>query len=53
MTIGGGGGGGGEKGKADISGEYEVMLTLKMFKTKFPSLLIRFMMTIIGKYKTN
>ena len=41
----GGGGGGADR--------YEVMLPLKIFKTKFPSLLIRFIMTIDGKYKTS
>ena len=47
---GGGGGGGGDL--TDLSSGYEVMLPLKIFKTKFPSLLIR-IITIDGKYKTS
>ena len=41
----------GWEGLTDISSGYEVMLPLKLSKTKFPSLLIRFIMTIDGKYK--
>ena len=40
MGLGGGGGGGGQI----VFSEYEVMLQ-KNFKTKFPSLLIRFILT--------
>ena len=43
------GGGGGEY----ISSGYELMLPLKCFKTKFPSLPIRFITTIDSKYKTD
>ena len=54
MTIGRrGGGGGGGGGITDISSGYEVMFPLKIFKTIFPSLLIRFFWTIDGKYKIN
>ena len=38
-------------GLTDLSVRYEVMLLLKIFKTEFPSLLIRFIMTTDGKYK--
>ena len=40
-------------GLTDISSEHEVMHHLKIFKTNFPSLLIRFIMTIDNKYKTS
>ena len=77
---GGGGGGGRMEGLTDISSGLKVMLPLKMFKTRFPSLLrlvyqwpwyvpsclwngayktfpsfiiIRFIMTNDGKYKTS
>ena len=32
---------------------YEVMLSLKIVETKFPSILIRFIMTIDGEFKTS
>ena len=47
LTVGGGG------GLTDLSSGYEVMLPLKISKTKFPSLLITFIMTFDGKHKTN
>ena len=37
----------------DISTGYEVMLLVNIFKTKFPSLLIRLIMTTDSKYKTS
>ena len=35
----------------DILSGYEVMLPLKSFETKFPSLLLTFIMAFEGKYK--
>ena len=37
----------------DRSSRYEDILILNIFITKFPSLLIRFIITIDGKYKTS
>ena len=37
----------------DLSSGYEVMLPLNIFKTKFPSLLITFIMTTNAKYKNS
>ena len=48
MNIAGGGG-----GLTYLLSGYAVVLPLKTFKTKFPSLLIRFIMTIDGKYHTS
>ena len=44
MNMGGGGGGG------QI---FKIMLPLKIIETKFSSLLVRFIMTTKGKYKTS
>ena len=41
-------GGGGGEGLIDMSSGYKVMFPLKILKTKFPSLLIRFIMTMIN-----
>ena len=49
VTIGGWGGG----GITDISSGYAVMFPLNIFKTIFPSLLIRFFLPIDVKYKTS
>ena len=43
--------GGGGGGLTDQSSGYKVMLPLKTFKTKFHSLLVRFIMRSDGKYK--
>ena len=48
-----GGGGGGGPGLTDLSNGYAAILHVKHFKTKFILLLIRFIMTIDGKYKTS
>ena len=40
-------------GATNLSDGYDVMLSLNIFKTKFSSLLICFMMTIDGKYNTS
>ena len=37
----------------DLSSGYEIILPLNIFKTKLPSLLIKFIMTIDGKYKNS
>ena len=52
---GGGGGGGGRKrgGLTALSSGFDVMFPQKFFKTKFPSLLTRFIMTIDGKHMTS
>ena len=36
-----------------LSSGYRVMLPVNIFKTKFPSLLIRFIITADGKYNTS
>ena len=47
-------GGGGRRAEVtNISSGYEVVLNLKFLKTKFAFQLIRFIMTIDGKYKSN
>ena len=37
----------------DLSSGYELILAVNIFKTKLPSLLIRYIMTDDGKYKTS
>ena len=48
-----GGWGVGMCGVTEFSSGYKVILPQKSFITKFPSLLIRFIMTTDGKYKTS